>query len=179
MPNRHPAGTPKAGPVAGGRFAPDTSGRTGLTAPGTPPVPNPFQDAPQPPDTAAQLLQAARSQLRALAEADPIAFHKLVQSQQRAIADAAYPRLTRTPSTYTDEDGEVPGALTCPHCRKETAIVVVDHSERWTEVEEENLDDQSQTFGVDYDGDGDYDHAWYQSSCCNKPVRLPDGWAEE
>lgn len=69
--------------------------------------------------------------------------------------------------------------LVCPACRGDCSVTAVDRGERWTDADEDGVDYHARSVSFSYDGDTDFDGAFYKTTCCEQPVCLPDGWSEE
>jgi len=90
------------------------------------------------------------------------------------------PKLTMpalTVSSDDDPDDDPVTVLVCPHCGIRTReITAVDGSIRHTSSAEMDGDNLTVTF--DYGRSEDYDGVVYACLNCERPVSLPEGWAE-
>jgi hypothetical protein len=92
------------------------------------------------------------------------------------LSTASFPELTIVLTTDPDDDEPIT-EFACPHCELQTdELTAVDGSMRWTNSE--SLDGANRTVEFIYDETEDYHGVTYICAGCNRPVSLPEGWAE-
>jgi DNA-directed RNA polymerase subunit RPC12/RpoP len=116
----------------------------------------------------------ARESVDILATDPELAYFTAMQLLSR-IPTLTMPALTVI--TETDEDDEPITLLACPYCNAHRSDVrVVDTGVRWTTDDEIDGDNLTVTF--DYQNGAQFDTLSYACVGCDRPVSLPEGWAE-
>ncbi len=128
-------------------------------------------------DSSVALRRRTREDVTALTADDPTEMLAIWYEIAAALPSAPFPVLIVEPVT---DDGETFMGARCPYCHGllgDDGITVIDWAAEGTESDDVNADEEYHSMSYDHEPEMETLH--YETSCCSRPVSLPDGWTEQ